>query len=112
MREKGGDTKEKLKPKGTKQMDRAGIAGSPSVRSGSVVLVLLHMFFQDILRVIYVITIITPNLFVLKALIIQSLLWSHLLTQHRVMGYDQVGHIPASEEVPCMETDFNFQYHL
>ena len=56
VREKGGDTKEKLKTKETKRMDRAGIAGSPWGRSGSVVLVLLHMFFQDILRVIYVIT--------------------------------------------------------
>ena len=73
VREKGGDTKEKLRTKGTRPMDRAGIAGLPWGRSGPVVLLLLHMFFQDILRGIYVITIITPKLLVLKALIIQCL---------------------------------------
>ena len=46
VREKGGDTKEKLKPKGTKRMDRAGIAGSPWGRSGSVVLVLFICSFR------------------------------------------------------------------
>ena len=73
VREKGGDTKEKLGTKRTKRMNRAGITGSPWGRSGPLVLVLLHMFCQDILRVIYVITIITPKLLVLKALIIQCL---------------------------------------
>ena len=73
MRDKGGDTKEKLT---TKPAGRAGITRAPWRGSGPGILVLLHVVFQDVLGVIFVVTIITLEPLVLKALFINSLLWS------------------------------------
>ena len=65
VRGKGDDKHEKLTTEGAGMAEIAGVRGR---RSGRVilVLVLLHVFFQDILRVILIITIITLELLVLN----------------------------------------------
>ena len=73
VREKGGGTKEKLT---TKPAGRAGSTRATWRRSCPGILVLLHVLFQDVLGVISVITIITLEPLVLKALFINSILRS------------------------------------